>query len=229
MQNSFKKLPVGLRATLKVSVPLAIVIVLFVLVGNFGLPKIANLRNQISDAQNLKASLTQKLGVLQTFSGSPASSEITAASAALPNSDPSPVIVSQLQNATSCCAVVISEVKSGSAAVGSSALLTVGTTFQVVGTRDGVINFLKYIQTLAPISIVTGVKLSETSGVDTASVSMISYWAPFPKVIPSVNQPITSLSTVEEQILSQVATLVQPTVTQGFASEPGVNLTPFGQ
>jgi len=209
--------------------PLAIVVILFILVANFGLPKIADVRNQVSTAQNLKTSLTQKLGVLQSFSQNPAVNNVSAASIALPSSDPSPIIVSQLRNATSCCAVTLADVKAGSSALGSSTLSTVGTTFQVVGTRSGVIDYLHYIQTIAPISIVNSVRISESAGVDTANVIMVSFWAPFPKVIPSISQPITNLTNSEIAVLNQVASLVQPTVVQGFASEPGVNLTPFGQ
>jgi hypothetical protein len=228
MRKSFENLPESVKATIKASAPLAVVIILFILVANFGIPRVAGLRDQVTTAQSLKATLSQKLSVLQSFSQSSASGSVTAAVTALPDANPSAIVVSQLKNLASEGGVNISGIKSGSGSTTSS-LSGINTSFQATGPRDAVINYLKNIETIAPITVVSSIRLIENAGVATADVSVVTYWAPNPTVIPSVTQPITDLSASEKQELTQIAGLIQPTVVQSLPSETGVNPAPFGQ
>jgi hypothetical protein len=228
MRKSFENLPESVKATIKASAPLAVVIILFILVANFGIPRVAGLRDQVTTAQSLKATLSQKLSVLQSFSQSSASGSVTAAVTALPDANPSAIVVSQLKNLASGGGVNISGIKSGSGSTTSS-LSGINTSFQATGPRDAVINYLKNIETIAPITVVSSIRLIENAGVATADVSVVTYWAPNPTVIPSVTQPITDLSASEKQELTQIAGLIQPTVVQSLPSETGVNPAPFGQ
>jgi hypothetical protein len=228
MRKSFENLPESVKATIKASAPLAVVIILFILVANFGIPRVAGLRDQVTTAQSLKATLSQKLSVLQSFSQSSASGSVTAAVTALPDANPSAIVVSQLKNLASGGGVNISGIKSGSGSTTSS-LSGINTSFQATGPRDAVINYLKNIETIAPITVVSSIRLIENAGVATADISIVTYWAPNPTVIPSVTQPITDLSASEKQELTQIAGLIQPTVVQSLPSETGVNPAPFGQ
>lgn len=229
MQKLLKGLPESVRETIVAGTPLAVVIVLFVLVINFGVPKVTGIRSQISGAQTLNATLTQKLGILQSFAQNPAINNVNAAVTALPKTNPSAVVISQLKNAISCCGVILSNIKSGASSAGSSAFQVTNTNFQVVGPRDGVISYLKSIELIAPISVVSSVRINEVGGLTSANVSLLSYWAPYPTTIPPITQPITDLTSSEKLILSQISSLTQPTVIQGLPSESGVNPAPFGQ
>ena len=229
MQKLLKDLPESVRETIIAGAPLAVVIILFILVINFGLPKIIDVRSQISSAQTLNTTLTQKLSILLSFAQNPAINNVNAAVTALPKTNPSVVVISQLKNTTSCCGVIVSNIKSSASATGGTALQIINTNFQVVGTRDSVINYLKNVELIAPISVISSVKINENGGLTSANVSLLSYWAPYPATIPSVTQPITDLTSSEKLILSQISSLTQPTVVQGLPAESGVNPAPFGQ
>lgn len=228
MQNLIKNLPESIKVAIKASAPLVIVIILSIILTNFGIPKVNDLRNQIAEAQTLKATLSQKLSILQSFSQTSVATNIDSAVNALPSTNPAAVIISQLKNVSSCCGVLVAGIKTGPG-TGNSSLLTTNTNFQVVGPREGVISYLKNVETIAPITTVDRVRISENGGVATANVSVVSYWAPNPKVIPPVREPITDLTASEKKVLSEVASLIQPGVVQGAPSVTGVNPAPFGQ
>jgi hypothetical protein len=228
MQKLLKGLPESVRETIIAGTPLTVVIILFILVINFGVPKVVGLRSQISSTQTLDATLTQKLSILQSFAQNPAINNVNAAVTALPKTNPSVVVISQLKNATSCCGVILSNIKSG-ASTGSTELQITNTNFQVVGPRDSIINYLKSVELIAPISVINSVRINENGGLTSANVSLLSYWAPYPTTIPSVTQPITDLTSSEKLILSQISSLTQPTIVQGLPAESGVNPAPFGQ
>jgi hypothetical protein len=229
MQKLLKGLPESVRETIIAGTPLAIVIILFILVINFGVPKVIDIRSQISSAQTLNATLTQKLSILQSFAQNPAINNVNAAVAALPTTNPSVVVISQLKNTTACCGVILSNIKSGASSTASTTLQVTNTSFQVVGPRDSVISYLKNVELIAPISVISTVRINENGGITTAGISLLSYWAPYPTTIPSVTQPITDLTSSEKLILSQIGSLAQPTVVQGLPSEAGTNPAPFGQ
>jgi hypothetical protein len=231
MHNLLKGLPESVRETIIAGTPLAVVIILFILVINFGVPRVTDVRSKISSAQTLDATLTQKLSILQSFAQNPAANSVNAAVTALPTTNPSAVVISQLKNTTSCCGVILSNVKSGGSSTGSTgtAVQITNTNFLVVGPRDSVTNYLKNVELIAPISVINSVKINENGGLTSATVSLLSYWAPYPKTIPSVTQPITDLTSSEKLILSQIGSLTQPAVVQGLPTESGVNPNPFGQ
>jgi len=111
MRNLFKDMPESFRQTISACAPLLVVIILFALVGKFGVTKVIEIRSKIVAAENSVATLTQKLNLLQTISSTVASGA-PLANSALPSQNPSLAVSSQLKTLAGQDGVLVSSVKS---------------------------------------------------------------------------------------------------------------------
>lgn len=215
------KIPENVQTVMRVLIPLLVVIILFVLVGQFGFGKISDIRNQIANAKTDQEILMQKLDILRGIeSNGQESSNLVVA--ALPDSNPSLLVVSQIKLLAGKEGLTVSRLKAGTPAVGTSGLSSVNISFNVVGSRSQVESFIKGINLIAPITIVDKVKITESSpGTSLGIVSLKSFWSPFPTKIPAVSQPLTDLTPAEKQTLQQLRTLSQPIFSQIPAGQGG--------
>lgn len=186
-----------------------ITIVLFVFVGNYGIGRVRDLQSQISQAKSDKIALTEKLNILQTVSATVADSSLAAASA-LPGKNSVLVMRAQLKSLAGHDSVVLSNLKSDLGSSDISGLSKVGLTFNVAGSRTAIIVFLKDIENTAPVSLVDKITFSENAGGSLATVSVKSFWAAFPKILPSLTEPITDLTADEKSTLEKISALSQP-------------------
>lgn len=227
MGNLLKSFPEGVRRTISAAIPLMVVIVLFIFVGKYSVSKVVDIRSQIISAQNSETVLTQKLNVLQSVSAT-AESGSRAAASAVPDTNPSLIVVSQLRILAAKNGVAVSALKSAMGAVSTSGLDQATISFTVDGARPQIFGFLSDISKIAPITLVDKIKITEGVGLLRADVDVRSFWAELPKTIPSVTAPISDLTAVEKETLVKITGLIQPsfevTSTQG-----GVNPNPFGQ
>ena len=218
------------KEILKSFAPLAIVIILFVLVGKFGISQVLSLRDQNTAAKASQAALSDKLKILQSVSQSP---DLGANSIlfALPKSNPSLSVITQLQLLSSQEHLVLSDLKSSVGnAFGSSDVLSTSTVFKVSGTLDQIMAFTKDIEAMAPITFVSKMSLVEGTGLIEANVTVQSYYAPLPKNISAVGESIKDLTTSEKALLSQINQLNRPALdSSSMASVSGTNANPFGQ
>jgi len=204
------------------------VVVLFIFVGNFGVSKVIGVRSQITSAQNSEATLTQKLNLLQTLSTT-ASAGAPVAASAVPDANPALSVISQLKTLALQNGVVITGIKSTSGVSASSGMSEAAISFAVDGAIPSVFDFLAGTATVAPIMVVDKITIAEALGSIKADVSVKSYWADFPKTIPSIDAPVTDLTAAEKKTLTTVTGLTQPAFTQVTASQEGTNPNPFGQ
>lgn len=216
-----KKIPENVMMVLKAVLPLVVVAILFVVVGQFGFGKISEVRDQIGSAQNDQKILSQKLEVLRNVAATGAQSSNLAVMA-LPDSNSSLSVIAQIKVLAGREGLTISEIKSGSPAVGTKGLSAVSISFNVAGTRAQIESFITGIGTIAPISIVDKIKMSEsTPGTTLASLNIKSFWAPFPTKIPAVTTALTDLTPAEQQILQGLGGLIQPVFSQVVANQGG--------
>jgi hypothetical protein len=228
MKDFINNLSQSTKEMAKVVISLIVIILLSFLVGKFGISNLVDIRNQISDTQKEVTVLTEKLSVLQSLSKTTVES-VASVTEALPGSSPALTAISQLENIAAENNVTLTGIKTGAASADISEVVSISTTFQAIGTRDGILAFLKDVETFAPISQVDKVSLSENGGIISANISTKTYWAPFPSTIPTVTQPITDLSVSEKATLIKANALIQPVFSTLAPSEGGVNTAPFGQ
>jgi hypothetical protein len=227
MKNLLSGVPQSVRETFKAGIPLMIGVALLLIGGNIAYSQISSLMNKISSAEKDQITLTQKLKLLSTVSDI-AAQGAGAATSALPDGNPALVVVSQLKSLASSRGIVLSSMKSAAGSE-SGSVSSVTISFTAEGSRDAIFSFLKDISQIAPLTSVGSVGINEEAGVDSATISLTSYWAPFPKTIPPINQAITDLNASEKQTLSDINNLIQPTFAQIVPVKGNANPNPFGQ
>lgn len=223
----FKNVPENLRKPISAFMPFAIVIILFIFVGNFGLSKIREIRGKISLAQRDQTVLTQKLQLLQTV-GETVGVSVNAATAALPIENPALSVISQIKAAASENSVSISGLKSGTAIEAGPGISKVDLVFDAAGSREQILAFFKKIGSIAPITVVDRVRVNSSGGNMLANVSVRTFWAREPEKLPASTDPITNLTTDEQSVLDEVSALSAPTFVEVPPAEGG-KADPFVQ
>lgn len=217
------------KEILKSTAPLIIVIILFVIVGKFGISQVTDLRVKINDAKKTQSTLSEKLKILKSLSQTAVSSA-DSVTFALPKSNPSLQIMSQLKLLASNNLLVLSDIRASISSGDSSNLSSVTTSFNVTGPREQIISFIKSIDSIAPITLVDKMQLSEDKGVNIANISTRTYWAEFPSTIPTVTQSVTDLTVSEKDLLTQISNLTFPSFGETVtATDSAINPNPFGQ
>jgi hypothetical protein len=227
MEKAPTGIPENVKQVITAAAPILVVIVLFLIVGKFGISKVIKVQSEIKSAQKVEKTLTQKLNLLKTLSAD-ISLKSGFVTTAVPDSNPSLATISQMKTLAVENGVVLSGIKSSGGAQGSSGLNESLVNFSIEGARAQVFVFLDGLANISPITVADKVRFSETAGLVKADLSVKSYWAPYPKTIPSVTTPIVDLTSSEKNILTRVSSLTQP-IFVGIQPSGEVNLSPFGE
>lgn len=189
--------------------PLFAVLILFVLIGNFGISKVRDQRTQIDQATLEQNILLQKLNILRNISSTLGDAP-NLATAALPSNNPALLGISQFKNLASTNGISLANIRAGTQITDSSGLLRVDISFDALGTREQITSFLKAISSSAPLSVVDTIKLNENSGASMATVTVKSFWSPLPSKLPAVTAALNDLTPDEKGVLTAISTLTQP-------------------
>jgi hypothetical protein len=228
MKTETKFVPENIKQIITAIAPLFVVIILFLVVGKFGVAKVLDIRLQVKSAQKNEEVLTQKLSLLQTLSPG-ANQMASVVSSALPEANPSLAVMSQLKLLATSQAVILSNLKSTSGSSGKSDMKETNTSFTLLGGKGQVFEFLKRTTNIAPLITVKNISISDAGGGISADVTVASYWADLPKTIPAIDEPIMDLTASEKQILTNVSSLSQPVFMDIAPSQADINPLPFGQ
>ncbi|MFC1625454.1 type 4a pilus biogenesis protein PilO [Patescibacteria group bacterium] len=226
MKSSFSFIPPKVRVLIKPIAALLVLSVLFFFAGKFGFSKIKDIRAQVKKEETNKNVLTQKLNIL-TSVGADASENADIATLALPSQNPILIMISQIRSLAFASSVSVSSLKGGSEVKGKGGISKVDLTFDVEGARPQVMEFLKNISKLAPITKVGKIKMSESLGIVRASVVTNSFWAELPSKLPALTDPIKTLSTDEQEILLGVLDMKLPTFSDVLPPETTSRSDPF--
>ncbi|HET7098790.1 MAG TPA: hypothetical protein VFI61_00990 [Patescibacteria group bacterium] len=228
MKDLLKKIPVSTQKIIGAVLPIIIVILLFIFVGKFGITKVTDIRAKSAEAQKDQNVLTQKLSVLQSVDAA-VSSGTDISISALPDSNPSLIVVSQLKILAGVNGILISNIKSGAGVVEASGLVKVDVTFDITGVRPQITAFLNSTQKLSPLMVLSRIKIVESAGETRANVVVSSFFAGLPKTLPALTDNINDLTPAEKKILTDISTLTQPLFVQIPAGETQGSANPFGE
>lgn len=215
------KIPENVLTVIKTFLPLVVIIILFVIIGQFGFGKITDIRNQIETAKSDQKILTQKLDILRKIesTGEQSSNLVVAA---LPESNPSLLVVSQVKLLAGKNGLMVSGLKASTPAVGTNGLSSVNISFNITGSRTQIESFIRGVISFAPITIVDKIKINESApGSSSGGITLKSYWAPFPTKVPAVSQAVTDFTPDEQQILQNLGSLTLPIFGQVPAASGG--------
>lgn len=225
MKDYLDKIPESNKKMIGAVAPLVVMIILFIIVAKFGISKVVDLRQKIASAQKDETVLTQKLKLLETISDTLGTGS-SVATAVIPESNPSLVVLSQLKILASTKGIFVSNIKAGAEGRDDTGLSKADITFDVRGPRPVVVDFLKGTSTLAPIIKITKFKMSENSGETLVSVNASCFWAPLPKTIPGITDSINDLTPAERTLLTEISKLKQPLFVDIPAGSGG-KINPF--
>lgn len=210
------------------TLPLLISIFLIIAVAKIGLGKVLSLREEISQAETDKTILTEKLNTLTSLSAD-LQSNSQLSSYALPDKNPALSVISQLKSLGNQNLVSLSKIKSGTNTGGPASVSSVGVTFEVIGPKDGIIAFLTSLKKIAPLIQIDKIKLSQVVDQANASISVASFWAPYPTKLPEITSPISNLSADEVTTLSAISRLTPPQFVSLSPSTTAGKSDPFSQ
>jgi len=99
--------------------------------------------------------------------------------------------------------------------------------FDLNGSLENIISFLKVIKNFAPIVNCEKLELNQSSGMYRASVTLRSYWAPYPTKIPAITQPLSDFTEDELDMVTRISKLTPPPFSTIYPSAPGERINPF--
>lgn len=215
------------KQILKAAAPLVIVVMLFFIVGKFGVSNIKEVRQQINNTKKTESVLNGKLKILQTVADAQAGADMSLI--ALPDKNPALSIISQIKLLSFNNSITVEGIKSSTPG-DTTGLSYVTTTFTAIGTEDSILSFARGINNIAPVSVIEKMDISTNAGSGEASISIKTYYAPLPATIPTITQAVTDLNATEKSLLSEIIALTPPVFSDIIsASASAINQDPFGR
>ncbi len=204
-----KKIPENVLIIIKSIVPLVIIVVLFVILANLGFGKIAEIRAQIGTARHDQGVLTEKLDLLRTVAVTGVE-DANVATNSLPDTSPALAAMSQLKTLAANSNLVLRSLKATGSSGGVEDVSSIQISFNIVGAKSDIENFLTNISTFAPITRLDTVKISEAGGTSQGDIAVKSFWAPLPTKLPATIEEFQDLTPEDRQTLSSLSTLTPP-------------------
>lgn len=219
-------IPASINTILVPLLLLLALIILSVFALNIGLSRLSLQSGQLSEASKDENILTTKEGLLREVQTSVLSQADLTVSA-VPPKNPVLAVISQLKNLSLAAGITLSNLKAGSGSKEQGGLSTVEISFDAEGTFGAVLSFIRTISSFSPLTTVEKVSLTQTAGAARATISLRSFWAPFPEKIPSITEPISDLSNEEKKTLSKIQSLTPAPYTVVSPAGPGQRGDPF--
>lgn len=188
--------------------------------------KISAQREELATAKETERILKEKQNVLTQVGGSIAS-YVNSAAVAVPAENPVFMMISQLKSIAGASGVTLNSIKTGSEATFQGSISSVNLNFGIGGTTLALIDFFKALDTVAPVSTLDRLKISQSLGVARADVFLKLYFSPFPGKLPSLTEPVKELTADEKDILTKLGQLRVPNFVNLAPQPPSVVTAPF--
>lgn len=224
--DSLKKIvPLKFQPLLLPVTMFLVLLFLSILVIKFSFGAIKTQRGRLSEDAKNGNILKQKQMLLQEISDQLSQSTVSSFTLIVPDKNPVLISVSQFKNLAAILGVAFSNFKTGSEILkGDSS--SVQLTFEITGTFPQVLDFLSSVRTLAPLTSLDKVRISQNVVSTKAEISVSAYWFALPKKIPSINEPSYDLTQNERELLGKLSTFSLPSFVTAVPSV-GVARDPF--
>lgn len=205
---------------------LAVIILIGMCIGvfNFLWGRINTVNRQIADAEQKNAILSSRLTTLQEIRDD-VSGNVNVASIAVPPQNPSILVTNVLKTSAAENSVALSHlsiiaISSNTPAEGAVqdplAVDLYEVTFEAAAeSYSSLSTFINSLSNTKPLLTLTSVVVEKvTSGTGVvAQVKLNAYSSPFPSELPALDQPLSSLSQEEEEILAILETYKAPAIS----------------
>ena len=216
----------NIRIMLVPLVLIGLLLITSVAVAKNGITKISGQLKQLNSEKRTENTLTEKAGVLQQMEGVVLDNADKTV-IALPSENPSIMMLVQLNSLAEKHELVFTKREVTKTNIRIEGLQGVLISFAMQGDMEKIINFIKDVNSIAPLSNFTEVRISEKQGLYVADVGLNVFYSQFPEKIPSLNQPVTQLSNQEQIYLEKLSNLTPPAFIELPPTEPSVREDPF--
>jgi len=202
-------------------------LVLFIVAFNVAFSQIEIQRDEISTAERNVNTLREKINILREFDQLTTQATITSLQGALPNTNSALPLLSQVKKLANFYLLTFSNLNVNAASRDKAGLSRVEMKFDLDGSFEQIIPFLRDLRLHAPISNITGVEFSSLGEIARSTVTVNVYFADFPGKIPSLTDPVNNLTSAEIDTLLTIEELVLPNFVELDAIAPVVRSNPF--
>jgi Tfp pilus assembly protein PilO len=212
------------------STPLLIlgaVVIVFIISAKVILDNISTLNSKAGQNQQSENQFQTKLNTLQTVNQQ-VSSESIAVITALPATNPVLTLVSQIKIQSLLLGLTLNDIKSSKASiVPGTQISTAEIDFNIDGSYVNIASFISKISNSVPVNRFDTIRInSQSSSGNTLyrlSATLFPFWAPLPTQLPSIDAPVTELTSDEKIILGNITSLQQPSLNEGTVSATPTN------
>ena len=212
-----------------IAMPIAIlmgIVILALISYRIAYSKISTQREEVAAAKEVEKVLNDKQKVL-TQVGANIGSYVNSVAASVPEKNPVLMMISQLKSLAGTRNITINNLKGGSEVNSQGSIPVVNLNFEVGGSLSNVLDFLKSLETVAPLSTIDQLKIAQSAGNARTDVFLKLYFSPFPQKFPALSEPITELTTNEKELLAKLQQLKLPSFVNLAPQAPSVRATPF--
>lgn len=222
---------IKLRNIASLAVPLGFVVVLivfFIFGYKIMLGKINSMRSELSAAKKDEIILIEKKQLLSEIKDEVALF-IDSSVVAVPEKNAALPMISQLKSAIDSRLLSLSnlDISSPSKAKRNINLNKVKMEFEVDGDLFQLIQLVKGLTDIAPISKIDKMEIAKSGEVAQASVSLSVYFAPYPTELPPLTEPLKELSSDEIEVLNRLSQLQRPSFIEVSPTGPTGRRSPF--
>lgn len=211
------------------AVPVTLIIVLSFMalkIGQNGIARITTKIKELREAQRVEHTLDARATLLGREEGV-VLGQADLSTVALPEKNPSLLMLNQLSLAAERHALDLAGKKVAQGVPTGQGVLSGQVSFVLIGNLQEIIEFLKEIKTLAPISTIDEVNIKIDGGEARVNANLSVYWSSFPRELPPISQPIDKLSQEEQSLINRISQLLKPEFVTLPPSAPVEREDPF--
>jgi len=182
---------------------------------------------ELDETKNEEETLLEKRRVLSEFDSLVSSESLASIDLAFPEDNPALMMISQIKNLSSTFGLTMVELNVGKATDIGNGTMKVSISFSIDGPFEGVINFVKTLETLSPINVIENAEFINSGGLTRADISLVLFYSKHPTKLPAITEGIKGLTADETNLLFEVNLLIPPTFGTLTPQEPIFREDPF--
>jgi hypothetical protein len=197
------------------------ILVLGVVVANFLLSKVSSTLAFTHEQETQNQVLKDRLSTLQELSEGIRTS-VNIAALAIPDQNPSVLIVSQLKSIAGTYDIVLSNLTINALGLEGTdgQVVTYDVAFEAAAPDyESVSLFIDNLSKVTPLVNLSSLEITTATGAVSAEVKLIGFSSPFPSALPALDAPISGLTPEETDVLNTVGSFVHPNVIDQVAPQ----------
>jgi len=219
-------MPPAFKKFIYLALSLSCLLFVGVITLKIGWAKIAKKREEIASLQKTVKALEQKEMILGEVAGGVVK-QAGLLNNALPAKNSALVTISQVKKLANEEFLVMDSLKAG-AEIKKSSYSQVNISFDIEGEILVVLNFLKKLQNIAPLTNLDKVKISQSiTSLAKASVTIKTYWAAYPVKLPPITEPLKDFTAEEKETIVKILSLNPPEFVELIPQENSGRQNPF--